>query len=103
MNFFDYHSDPQQEIIDCLYRGAALRIERIVSDGQSSEVYDQDEDEWAMVLEGEARLWIEGQAELRLKKGDHVFLAAHQRHQVLETSRPCLWLCVFVPAKGSND
>jgi cupin 2 domain-containing protein len=40
-----------------------VRFERIVSAGQATPVdapYDQDHDEWVLLLAGSAGLWIEG-------------------------------------------
>ncbi len=76
-----------------------MRIERIVSTGQSSPEgfwYDQSQDEWVIVLSGHAGLLIEGEAERRLGSGDFVFLPARKRHRVTWTApdRPTLWLAV---------
>ena len=52
-----------------------VRIERIVSHGQASEPgfwYDQDENEWVLVVRGAACLEIEGHGELTLGPGDCV-------------------------------
>ena len=74
-----------------------VRIEKILSMGQiSTEWYDQDEDEWVCVLEGEAELTYEDGSRQSLGAGDHVFLPAHKRHKVSYTSKPCVWLCVFI-------
>ncbi len=77
-----------------------LRIERIVSHGQASPPgfwYDQDWDEWVIVLEGEAHLEIDGNdGVLCLRRGDHAWLPAGCRHRVAYTSAnpPVLWLAV---------
>ena len=45
------------ELFTAIHRSLGLRIERIVSQGQSSPEgfwYDQDEHEWVVVLEGRA-------------------------------------------------
>jgi cupin 2 domain-containing protein len=89
------------EISEVMLTGRDLRIERIVSHGQASPPgywYDQDEDEWVMLLEGEATLRIDGDARLlRLTPGMHVHLAAHLRHRVEWTApdRRTVWLAVF--------
>lgn len=100
MNFFDYKTDLHRELTDELLSTSHMRIERIVSAGQVSDWYDQDEDEWVLVAEGEARLLIEErssgkQKEVTLKRGDHLFLPAHFRHKVTYTAHPTVWLCVF--------
>ena len=89
-----------------LVADGAVRVERIVSTGQVSPAdfwYDQDEDEFVIVVAGGAVLTIEGRAEpLRLGPGDWVNLPAHCRHRVEWTSAdpPTVWLAVFSPAVG---
>lgn len=59
-----YPSLEEPELFDTLATGAgSIRVERIVSNGQvtpEGEWYDQDLDEWVVVLEGEARLHYHG-------------------------------------------
>ena len=74
-----------------------LLVERIVSHGHVTPEgvwYDQERDEWVVVLEGEATLSYEDGSELSLRKGDHVFLPKYVRHRVSRTSSPCVWLAV---------
>jgi cupin 2 domain-containing protein len=85
-------------------RGA--RIERIVSTGQATPAdapYDQDHDEWVLLVSGAAGLWIEGEGERRLRPGDHVMIAAHRRHRVTWTSpdEPTIWLAVHFARDGA--
>lgn len=76
------------------------RIERIVSTGQASPVdfwYDQDWDEWVILLRGGARLLFEGEAEQQsLGPGDYVVIPAHRRHRVVWTDpeQVSVWLAV---------
>lgn len=102
MNFFDALPKPDgpEEVFHDLLAVPGLRIERIVSQGHVSPAdfwYEQDWDEWVMVLQGEAHLEIEHQQELiRLTKGDHAWLPAGCRHRVVYTSAlpPTIWLAV---------
>ncbi len=77
-----------------------LRIERIVSTGQSipaNDWYDQDSNEWVILLHGAARLYFEGEPEMRsLGPGDYVNIAAHRRHRVQWTDPDAVtvWLAV---------
>lgn len=78
-----------------------IRIERIVSRGQATpeaEPMEQDRDEWVLLLEGAAGLRIEDSDELRLGPGDHVWIAAGQRHWVTWTAkgRATVWLAVHL-------
>ena len=97
-------SDLPQELIDTLLEAEGLRLQRIVSSNHSSAEgfwYQQQENEWVLVIQGAARLQIEGQdQELELKTGDHLNLPADLRHRVSWTSADpdCIWLCLFYPA-----
>lgn len=77
-----------------------VRIARIVSFGQASPPgfwYDQDEDEWVVVLAGAARLRLEGETSPReLEPGDYLHIPAHVRHRVEWTDehRATVWLAV---------
>ena len=92
------------ERFDELLRRPGLRIERIVSTGQSSPPdfwYDQSEGEWVVVLQGAARLRFADEAEARsLGVGDCLDIAAHRRHRVEWTApdETTVWLAVFYPA-----
>ncbi len=59
--------------------------------------YDQDRDEWVVLIQGEAELQYENGEKLRLIAGDHVLIPAHVRHRVAFTSKepPCIWIAVF--------
>ena len=89
-----------EELFETLLARPGLRIERIVSVGQSSPEgfwYDQDCHEWILLLQGAARLEIEGRQPLELKPGSHVNIAAHIPHRVLWTDpdQATIWLAVY--------
>jgi len=87
------------ERLEAIVRGAGgILLERIVSHGQTSPDgfwYDQEQDEWVMVLEGEAKLAFEDGRELGLSRGQSVFLPRRLKHRVTYTSSPCIWLALF--------
>lgn len=90
---------PPEEYFEPLAAGNNLRIERIISNGQTTPIdewYDQDQDEWVILLQGSATIAYEDSSTLHLRSGDYVFIPAHQRHQVVFTSAdpPCIWLAV---------
>lgn len=66
------------EIIEILADTADVRIERIVSKGQvtpEGEWYDQDRDEWVLLLTGGAGVLIEGENSPRvMKQGDYLMI-----------------------------
>lgn len=78
-----------------------VRIERIVSAGQATPEdapMVQPHEEWVVVLAGEAGLRIADSAEVVLRAGDHVTIAANQPHWVTRTSSdpPTVWLAVHL-------
>jgi cupin 2 domain-containing protein len=87
------------ELIEVIAANRHVRIERIVSHGQSSPDgfwYDQEEHEWVIVLKGAARLQFED-ATVDMKPGDFVNIPAHKKHRVEWTTpdEPTIWLAVF--------
>lgn len=105
MNLFDPGTPTPEERVDVLYEKDGTRIERITSWNHTTPDdfwYDQDEDEWLVLLEGEATLRYDsaqvGKTDILrpLKKGEPLLIDAHMRHQVAHTSAPAIWLCVFV-------
>ena len=89
-----------QEEITTLLSAPGVRIERIVSRGQSSPPdfwYDQPQAEWVLLLAGAARLTLEGEsAALIMGPGDHVHIPAHCRHRVewTDPAQATVWLAV---------
>jgi len=89
------------EVSDTIIAAPGLRIERIVSCGQTSPPgfwYDQKQAEWVLLLAGAARLRFADEEEERaLAPGDWVHIAAHRRHRVTWTDpgHPTIWLAVF--------
>jgi len=82
-----------------LFENAQVRVERIVSNAHSSPAgfwYDQPEDEWVMVLRGQARLEFAGGESVAMRAGDHVTIARHARHRVGETDAETIWLAMHV-------
>ena len=89
-----------QEQFLTLFKSESVKIQRIVSKGYSSPPdfwYDQAEDEWVIVLRGDATLEFEGGELVRMKEGDHVTIPRHVRHRVQQTSAETIWLAVHVP------
>jgi cupin 2 domain-containing protein len=90
----------REEQLTALCEAAGMRIERIVSHGHASPpgfFYDQEQQEWVIVLQGAARLLVEGdERPIDLKPGDYVDIPAHCRHRVEWTTpdQPTVWLAV---------
>jgi len=91
--------DKDNEEFTKILRDKDVRIERIVSNGQKSEDdfwYEQDENEFILLLEGDAIIEFEN-SEVTLKKGDYLDIKARERHRVKYTSEKesTIWLAVF--------
>ena len=95
MNIYDLPKEKlSEELIEILLDDKNVRIEKIISDGHTSDWYDQSEDEWVCLLKGEADLEFENGIKT-LYQGDTIFIPCHHRHRVARTTA-CVWLCVFV-------
>jgi len=99
-NLFDgIPPDLPEELTQTLLGESQFRIERIVSLGHASPEgfwYDQDGHEWVLLLQGAARLTIEGDGPVDLRPGSYVNIPAHRRHRVdwTEPGRPTVWLAI---------
>lgn len=95
-NLFKVETVPSGETFEALAQFGSTTIERIVSsDKPSTELYDQEQDEWVVLLRGDAELEVAGKTH-KLSAGDFVSLPAHTPHRVLSTSAGALWLAVHV-------
>lgn len=88
------------ELIDTMHSSHGIRIERIISDGHSSEAdfwYDQDEHEWILLVQGEASIIYPDESEITLKAGDYLLIPAHRKHRVSRTDhrQKTIWLAIF--------
>jgi len=98
MNIFDLPQLPlSEELTTILAESDNIRIERIISTGQTSDWYDQEETEFVVLLEGEAAVEFYDGRVVEMTKGDTLTIKSHERHRVSYTSAepPCVWLCVF--------
>jgi len=101
-NLFD-HLPPvtsSDEEFTTLLGEPGLIVQRIVSTGQASPPgfwYDQAEDEWVVLIAGEALLHFADEPEPRhLRPGDHLDIAAGRRHRV-DWTKPgehTIWLAI---------
>lgn len=94
--FCDIPEKIEQESFERLVTGHSVTIERIVSNGQESPWFDQDRNEWVMVLKGNATLLFENQTSIQLSAGDFINIPAHSKHKVAWTHPDIetIWLAV---------
>ncbi|MBS1230536.1 MAG: hypothetical protein H6R17_3813 [Proteobacteria bacterium] len=94
--FTDAASPLAGERFDILLRHKNLVVERIVSSAAiAAQDYVQTQDEWVLLVQGEAELLVAGES-VSLKAGDHLFLPAGVPHSVVRTSPGALWLAVHL-------
>lgn len=90
------------ELSETVAKSGNVRIERIISNCHATpegEWYDQDWDEWVLLLSGGAGLQVDGEQQPRiLKPGDYIMLPSHCRHRVAWTDpgEPTVWLAVHI-------
>lgn len=97
--FADLPTDLSQEVFQHLAGNSNTTIERITSRGHTTaknQWYDQERNEWVLVLQGEAILSFGDGSKTHLKQGDYLDIAAHCKHRVEWTSPviETLWLAV---------
>mgnify|MGYP001827011466 CR=1 FL=1 len=88
-----------EEVFEVLAQSDSVKIERIVSSGQSSPAegwYDQAWNEWVIVLRGDASIQFEDDVIVDLSEGDYIKIPARKRHRVVSTSATpeTIWLAV---------
>ncbi len=97
----DIPGNLSDEVTEILLNTDIIRIERIISNGQSSPDnfwYDQKENEWIIVLKGKAELLFEtGNEIVNLVEGDYLNIPSHKKHKVQWTipGTETLWLAIF--------
>lgn len=98
------------EVMTILAGSETLKIKRIVSTGQSTppgEWYEQEDNEWVIVLMGAAELLFEkdngSDRSMVMNPGDYVMIPAGRRHRVESTSlkETTVWLAVHYAVSGS--
>lgn len=105
-NLFEIPYIPENaEISEALLPDKGILIEKIVSAGQASPPgfwYDQDRDEWVVLLQGLARLeWEDGRMK-DMEPGDWIFIPSHEKHRVdwVSDEKECIWLAVHGNIRG---
>jgi len=99
--FENIPSKLSEELISSLLLKKGVKIERIVSKGHKSKDdfwYDQESDEWVLLVKGEAVLEFEKSDSVRLKEGDHLLIPSRCKHRVKWTDpdRESIWVAVFI-------
>ncbi len=103
--FAEIPREMPEELVGEILRTDTFRIERIVSRGQASPPgfwYDQETDEWVLLVKGSASLSFADGSEIALAPGDHLLIPRHVRHRVERTDPEgdTVWLAVHF---GGHD
>ncbi len=98
--FRDIPTTLDKEIFEDLAASDSVRIERVLSQGQTSPEegwYDQEEHEWVVVVKGRGTISYEDGSFITLQPGDYVNIPAHTKHRVSWTDpdEVTVWLAVF--------
>ena len=89
----------EQETLESLFNNKNLLIERIVTHKpyeKPGQWYDQDKDEWVVLLEGEAELEFKDEKNIKITKGDYFIIPAHKIHRIKQSglNTKCIWLAI---------
>lgn len=96
-NLFNDATVPQTgERFDTILAHKNLVVERIISSAViTPQEYIQSQDEWVLLVQGEAELRVAGTLVL-LRPGDHIFLPAGTPHIIERTANNTLWLAIHL-------
>lgn len=88
-----------EEFFELLVQGENIKIERIISKGHRSPEsgwYDQEQNEWLIVLKGEAIISFENGIDINLKAGSHINIPSRKKHKVSWTDpkTETIWLAI---------
>ncbi len=89
-----------EEIFETLIENKNFKLERILSSGQSTppgKWFDQESDEWVVLLKGKAGLRFETEEKIiELTEGDHILIPAHKKHRVewTDNKQKTIWLAL---------
>ena len=96
MNLYEYLTPESGENFTTLLEHKNIKINHIVSSSNVESIeYIQEEDEWLVLIEGEATLLV-NKEEKTLQKGDTFFIPAKVPHKVLRTNDGTVWLTVHI-------
>lgn len=89
----------RNELAQTLLSKSEVRIERIVSQGHTSPDgfwYDQNQDEWVLLIAGAARLQFDDKI-VEMKPGSFLMIPAHRRHRVewTDPGQRTIWIAIY--------
>jgi len=96
-NIFDYTlPEIDNESFKTELKSKNVEIKTIISNTlKTPQEFVQDCDEWVVVLQGCAKIQINGIIH-KLKKGDTLFIPKNTKHTLLKTRQVVVWLAVYI-------
>jgi cupin 2 domain-containing protein len=90
-----------EELVENLFEKDHIKIERIVSRGHTTPAdvwYNQNWDEWVLLMQGAATIVYENGQLIDLKPGDYLLIPAHTKHKVAwtEPDIDSIWMAVHI-------
>ena len=114
MNIFDLKDlSEKEEVVRILTENENVKIEKIISTGQTTDWQESDKNEFVILIQGNAEIeYFENNdykknimknqrntnnKKLQLVRGDTVLINKGERHRVSYTSKEpcCVWICIF--------
>ena len=93
------------ELFEDIINKESFKLQRIISQGHTTpegEWYDQEKDEWVMLVSGEAVLSFFDDEDVHLRAGDYINIRAHKKHRVSWTKPDVetIWLALYSQPLG---
>src|SRR6056300_12787 len=93
-----------QELEQLLLENEHLSIRRILSKGHSAPAqgwYEQQDNEWVLVLKGEGIIEFTDHSERHMQEGDYCYIPALKKHRVKWTPEQevTIWLAIHFPGQ----
>jgi len=93
-----------QELEQLLLENEHLSIRRILSKGHSAPAqgwYEQQDNEWVLVLKGEGIIEFTDHSERHMQEGDYSYIPALKKHRVKWTPEQevTIWLAIHFPGQ----
>ena len=98
--FEDFPNKLKEEFFENILDTKNFKLERIISEGHTSPSdfwYDQDKNEFVLLLKGKAKLSFENGEKIEFNPGDYMIINAHQKHRVdwTDPDQKTFWLTIF--------
>ena len=105
MNIFDLKElSENEEVITILSENKNIKIEKIISTGQTTDWQLSEKNEFVILIQGKAEIEFfenkkinKNNKKIKLSKGDTILINQMEKHRVSYTSKDpcCIWICIF--------